>query len=699
MRYNTKSFLAALSVTTILTFSTAYANEDNFSLLADDVQYSEQGTKVVAKGNVTITSDRGNLRADSLTYNTNTGILLAQGNITYIDVDNITIYLDEIELKDELKSAVLKNLRIRIGKVNGEGPKLAAEKATKTRKNVITLENAVYSPCTECASDSDDDLPWKIRAGKIEYNEAAGTATYDDAILDVYGVPVIYVPYFKHSVVEKAEDGILTPRFGSSTSRGFELKTGYYKRVSPNQDITTRLRYMTKRGVMIQPEHRYSSKNLYSDIKVSAIEDENTHTWRSNAKSEIEYVFQKGRRAGLNLDLASDDYYLDEFFDENPSHTKSTAYIEDASPNHYYAATASFYQDQTVNSDDDKTAQVMPQFVAERTFKFDHNKTNNLTVSANVLNLARSEGTKSNRLVTEVEYRDIDIYDDGSRIDFAANVRADIYNINTDTYSTSGKEGISTRILPQISLQWEKPFISQSTYHKITPKAMLVVSPRGSNPDEIPNEDSVAYELDTSNLFDTNRFAGYDRIESGTRFIYGLDNEWGAPGDIKWHTFFGQSYRFFDDADLPQTGGTETQISDWVGVLEGSPMDSITFSTKFRLDNASFETRRIDTTATWGDTQNTFLQGTHSQLENGPEEFKISGRYRFNKTWDFEGEVQKDLDNGGRILNSEGEINYTHQCYRLSFKARRRGFDSVNVTPSTDYTLNLELLTLGRDEE
>lgn len=695
-----KNLLTLLSVTTAVTLSPAYTAEakDDFALLADDVQYSEKGTEVTATGNVNILSDSGNLWADSLRYNTESGQVFAKGNVTYVDADNITIILDEIELKDDLKAAVLHNLRVRLGGENENGPKLAAKKASKTSAGILTLENAVYSPCAECGED-DDDLPWKIRAGKIEYNSEKGTATYDDAILDVYGTPILYLPYFKHSVVEKAEDGLLIPRFGSSTSRGFEIKTGYYKRISENQDATARLRYMTERGMMYGAEHRYSSKHIYSEIRATAIDDEKTDSLRSNLEAEFEYIAKKGRRVGANINLASDDTYYDAFLDENPSHLASTIYAEDTSPNHYYGAVTTFYQDQTLNGDDDKTAQVMPKFIFERGFNLDHNKSNTLTLSANILNLSRGEGTTSQRFVTEAEYRDVYITNSGNKFDFTASVRGDVYHIETDAYSTDGEEGTTGRIIPQISLQWQRPFISTSGYHKVTPQAMFVASPRGGNPNEIPNEDSVAYELDTSNLFDTNRFAGYDRIESGTRFIYGVDNQWGENGQTTWRAFFGQSYRFFDDADLPTTGGTETQVSDWVGIFEGEPYNGINFSTKFRLDNATFETKRMDNSLTLGDRKNTYLQLTHSQLDNGPEEFKITGRYRFNEEFDIGGEVHKDLTNDGHLLNTEGEINYTHQCYRLSFKSRRRGFSNRNVTPSTDYLLNLELLTLGRDSE
>jgi hypothetical protein len=140
-------------------------------------------------------------------------------------------------------------------------------------------------------------------------------------------------------------------------------------------------------------------------------------------------------------------------------------------------------------------------------------------------------------------------------------------------------------------------------------------------------------------------------------------------------------------------------VSDWVGLLEAKPYDWLALSSKFRLDNSTLDARRMDNSALLGDYESSYFLLTHSQLDSGPEEVRMSGRYVLNEKYSFEGEIHRDLRNGGRYLNTEGQINYTAQCYRLSFMARRRGFENRNVPPSTDYLFNVELLTLGRDYE
>src|SRR3546814_10765199 len=59
---------------------------------------------------------------------------------------------------------------------------------------------------------------------------------------------------------------------------------------------------------------------------------------------------------------------------------------------------------------------------------------------------------------------------------------------------------------------------------------------------DLPNEDARAVDLEDSNLFALNRFAGYDRFEDSTRFTYGVDYSLSLPG-ISIDTTVGQSYR------------------------------------------------------------------------------------------------------------------------------------------------------------
>ena len=68
------------------------------------------------------------------------------------------------------------------------------------------------------------------------------------------------------------------------------------------------------------------------------------------------------------------------------------------------------------------------------------------------------------------------------------------------------------------------PVISRhkQNYILIEPIIQGFIAPKGGNPDSIHNLDSIDLELSDYNLFSSNRFAGLDRIEEGSRINLGM---------------------------------------------------------------------------------------------------------------------------------------------------------------------------------
>ena len=98
-----------------------------------------------------------------------------------------------------------------------------------------------------------------------------------------------------------------------------------------------------------------------------------------------------------------------------------------------------------------------------------------------------------------------------------------MYAANNPTGASSGPaaddEATTARFFPQVGLNWRYPFAraGEDSSQIIEPVVNIVAGPNGGNPDEIPNEDSQAFEYDGTNIFDFNRFGGTDRVTSGAR--------------------------------------------------------------------------------------------------------------------------------------------------------------------------------------
>ena len=77
--------------------------------------------------------------------------------------------------------------------------------------------------------------------------------------------------------------------------------------------------------------------------------------------------------------------------------------------------------------------------------------------------------------------------------------------------STDGAN-MTGRVLPVVALDWRYPMVRDAGRMRqlVEPIVMGVSSPYGGNRSDIPNEDSVSFEFDETNLFSLSRFPGYD---------------------------------------------------------------------------------------------------------------------------------------------------------------------------------------------
>src|SRR5690606_23113025 len=125
--------------------------------------------------------------------------------------------------------------------------------------------------------------------------------------------------------------------------------------------------------------------------------------------------------------------------------------------------------------------------------------------------------------------------------------------------------------------RWPLLFSTSGSTHVIEPMGQIFArpdEPHGSTLG-IPNEDAQSMVFDATNLFERDKFSGYDRIEGGVRANLGVrysgafDNGWSS------NALFGQSFHLagenpYAQTDLVHAGaysGLETDRSDYVGAV------------------------------------------------------------------------------------------------------------------------------------
>jgi LPS-assembly protein len=660
-----------------------------FKLQAADVAYDTSASTVIATGTpVSIQSAHGSLKADQVRYEMASNRLFAEHNVMFTDPSGTTLRVERLELTGDMRAGTLDQLRLALPQLGEVGQAVSGSLANQQ----ITLQGVTYSPCQTCPGAT---KPWEIKAGQAVYDISSSTMTYHDARLNVYGVPVVYVPWFRHSLrADQPESGLLPPSFGRSHTLGEQISLGgYVWSPAENADYTFKTRLMSARGAQLLAQRRQQDVQSSSEVNASIMNDvglpQGQSGTRGHAKVAAEYDLDSTHRVGINAETASDDTYLNQYFNRNDPYLPSTAFAEQADAQSYVGGNITWFQDLNPTAKPAHTAQVLPHLQASRWWALGP-AGGQLELNGDALALNRSEGIDTRRLATRAAYSLPWWLADGSKFTLGATGRADMYNI------AGQKNGAITRLLSEGTLMWEKPYLSPNGYHQITPKVLAALSPRGGNvANKIPNEDSVAYELDTTNLFELSRFAGLDRIETGPRLVYGIDNRWGSPDRTDYRLFVGQSLRRFNDASLPSSGGASTNASDWVAETEANPADWLGFNSRLRLDNSSWQLRRLDGGMRLGQELGPQLSATYSFLDNTNENLNSQLRIPLGPSWRFLARSQHDL-RSSKVLEAEAGLTWLRDCYAIELVGRRKGFQNASLRPGTDYLLNFQLLTMGR---
>ncbi len=660
-----------------------------FNLQATDVSFDASTSAVLATGNpVLVQGAQGTVEAAAVRFDTITNRLLAEGGVVFTDPSGTVLNVERLELTGDLRAGTLEKLRLALPNLGEVGQAAAGD----VSGSVITLEDVTYSPCKTCPGEL---KPWQIQAAEARYDTEADTMTYKHARLNVYGVPVAYVPWFQHPLgTEEPRSGLIPPSFGRSEQLGEQISLGgYVYSPTENADYTLKTRLMSARGAQLVVARRQEGSQLSSEFMGSFLNDvglpQGQSGPRGHAALKAQYDFDSARRVGINAETVSDDSYLNQYFERTDPYVPATIFAEEAGLQSYLGGAFTHFQDLNPNARPADTAQMLPHLQASRWWALGP-AGGQLELNGDVLMLNRGQGTDTRRIASHAAYTVPWLLDDGSKLTFGATGRADIYNISGQ------KNGAVTRLLPEGTVAWEKPYLSASGYHQLTPKALLAFSPRGGNmANKIPNEDSVAYELDTTNLFESSRFAGLDRVETGPRFVYGLDSRWGSADNTDYRLFVGQSLRRFDDASLPTSGGTSTNVSDWVAETEANPADWFGMNSRFRLDNSDWQLRRMDAGLRVGATKSANLQATYSFFDDRNENLSAQLAAPLAENWRVNARSQHDLRNQ-TLLEAEVGLTWLRDCYAIELLARRKGFENAALRPGTDYLVNFQLLTLGR---
>ncbi len=680
-------------------------------ITADQIIYDRDLSTVTASGHVEIDQAGRIVMADAVSYNLKQDVIIATGNVSFTDIDGEVRFTDYIELSGDMKQAIARHLRL----LMVDNSRFAAATGRRTDGTRNVLDNAIYTACAPCAEDPDGPPLWDVRARRIVHDDTTHRISYDDAWFDVEGLPVMYFPYFSHSdPTVKRESGVLPPTFFSNQIVGTGISTPYYQILSPYQDAMVAPIYTSKEGVGAAATWR--ARSTFGEMVTSGSFgneptpdniSQTTTGWNIDAKSQ--FAIDDTWRAGYDIQRASDRDYL-RYYDYTLTQPYLTTrpYLEGFSSRSYASVEAYSFQNQTDNFPapvpgiPDKTPMVLP-LITYSVQSLPGWRGGYWTFDTHAASIMRTDDeTNSRRVNTLTAWHLPYTTDDGQVLRFTTAVRADAYD-SDHIIGLGPDQTYAYRLIPTASVDWRMPLakVEDHSTQTLTPILMANVGPYGGNDAKIPNEDSLDFELDDSNIFNPTPFSGYDRVASGPRFAYGAEYTVTNRGDSAADILVGQSYQPRPDNVFPAGTGLDHPFSDLVGRAQVSPSTNLNLTYHFRLSETDYSFRHSELdlhvgsrplSATLG---YVFLDNLSSSSNFGLREQVVgSVKAQVSRHWSVEVYDNSNLGPGGGPLQTGGRVGYEDECTIVQLDGGVRD-TTVNTIEAGHYVvLRIVLKTL-----
>jgi LPS-assembly protein len=716
-------------------------SEAKMLLRANQLVYNQDSQRVTATGAVQMYYNRYRMVAQRVEYDQKTGRVMATGNIEFIEPSGNRVYADQLDVTDDFAQGFVNSLRVE----TTDNTRLAAESAEQQSKDVMVLNNTVYTACLPCVQTPGKAPLWQVKAQRVIRNGQTHTIRLENAQFELFGMSLGRLPFPVEVPDETVErkSGLLFPRFSASDNLGFGVSVPYYHVFSPSMDATITPTLYTSQGLLVEGEVRNRFDDGEHTLRFAAINQRQPDTFdpgtsdseadtRLMVASKADFDINQRWRFGWNLMAQTDNNFARTYglTDVDQDVFTNDIYLTGLGKRNYFDLHGYYF-----NVQDDASLQTLEQQQAIVYPSLDYSyyapepvAGGELSITTNFTNLTRREednyfegntrrfpGLEGDyaRFTAEAEWKRTFTTSGGLLLTPLLAARGD--GLSHSLSSISGydgnlePDGTDGRYMLTAGLEARYPILISGAggSHIIEPIAQIYVRPDEQMAGGLPNEDAQSFVFDATSLFERDKFSGFDRVEGGSRANVGFRYTGSLNNGIGLRGIFGQSYQLggqnsFASDDLVYAGansGLETKRSDYVGMVGVDLPQGFNVGVSARFDEKSFGLRRTDTSFGYTTPRvsgKLVYTKVDAQADYGNDEptevLKNTASLKINENWALTGSASWDFTDSSIIRRGVG-ISYADECtvFTLAYT------DKPSDSDANDWTISarLSFRTLG----
>jgi len=674
---------------------------------------------MTAEGNVEVRVGQRTLKTDRLIYDEGKRTMRAQGRVEITDVDGSVQFSDEIEVDEDFRNGFATRFSARLA----GNSLLTASSAVRTDATRNSLEQVVYSGCPVCEAEGNEPT-WSIRARRAEQNTETQMISYQDAVFEIKGIPVLYIPWFAHpDPSSERRSGLMVPDLGVSSKIGPFYEQPYYWAISPSQEMTIAPMISQNVNPLVKVDYRKLFFSGYVDFESSFTYEQDFNsdgdkfgdkTWRSHLYGSGRFNIDKNWEWGFGVERQTDDLY-DQRYDidgeddlrgliaSQPRQLLSQLFTTGQHEDFYFEAAAFVFQGLRAGDDDAEFPKVAPSLYAQKLFDLGSNGMIAADFSAVGLFRDANETLPNGDIVLDTARATVNarwkaqyIFGPGLVLTPYAQARADFYRVDVD--APSGPEDIG-RALGVAGAQLSYPFIRRGKNVDIIvePIAMVAYGTEGANDDGVPNEDSQLFEGDDSNLLEPNAITTYDLWEGGGRTALGVNTTARIGKDMEVSALVARRWRQEEDPAFNDLSNLSNETSDYVASVKADLGRVLNAGIRLRMDD-DFNVNRIDVSANaniWRASGGArYFKISENSAGQEDEGLVWNGALKISDRWSAIVEQARNVTLGDNIRLSLG-IAYRDDCSYFALVYQRDGGRDRTLGPSESIRFNFVLTGLG----
>ncbi len=591
-------------------------------------------------------------------------------------------------------------------------PRIMGVTAIST-KDYTKISKGVFTSCKQ----NENCTPWSIKAKEIIHDKQKKEIFYNNAVLRIYDLPVLYFPKFFHpdpTVIRRS--GFLKPQFNNSNVLGSSFSIPYYAVLSENRDLTT-IPFIFKNDLqMFQNEYRQINKysNIYANFGF-------VNNYKSTLDTKKNSIFNLFANYDLNLNLEKFSYsnlFLsiekvtnDTFLKVFDSHIqdnilkpkdydnlKSEIKISLKNENYSFKTGLISYENlQKKNSD--RYEYIFPYYNYSTKINYDLFD-GDISFSSSGENILNNTNKLKSNINNDINYN--------SNQFISSNGIKSSFTFNTKNLNSVGKNNSEYKSSPQIEIVNELnfnisyPLLKQSgnNINYLKPKALIKI-----NPSDMKDYSTSGRKVNVNNIFNYNRLGFGDTFESGRSLTLGLDFK--KENQENLNKFFeiklASVLRDKEEKFIPKKSTLNKKNSNLFGSISNNFSDYFNIKYNFALNNnfdrveysnvsTSFEFDNFTTTFDFleenGEMGNSnFIENntSYSIDEQNFITFKTRRNRRLNLTeyYDLVYEYRNDCLTAG--------IKYNKTYYQdRALKPSENLFLTINLIPLTIYEQKID---------